>query len=92
MAQAGGRDPEKLPEALATARAEIEQALAGLMPRILALDHGDGPLRLRDLRPVRHARHAAARRWSGPTRSAGSPRSPRWSRSRAPSAWSWACR
>jgi alanyl-tRNA synthetase len=28
MAQAGGRDPDKLPEALATARAEIEQALA----------------------------------------------------------------
>jgi len=27
MAQAGGRDPEKLPEALATARAAIEQAL-----------------------------------------------------------------
>jgi alanyl-tRNA synthetase len=27
MAQAGGRDPEKLPEALATARAEIEKAL-----------------------------------------------------------------
>jgi alanyl-tRNA synthetase len=29
MAQAGGRDPEKLPEALATARAVIEQALRG---------------------------------------------------------------
>ena len=29
MAQAGGREPEKLPEALATARAEIEKALAG---------------------------------------------------------------
>ena len=28
MAQAGGREPEKLPEALATARAEIEKALA----------------------------------------------------------------
>jgi alanyl-tRNA synthetase len=28
MAQAGGRDPDKLPEALATARAAIEQALA----------------------------------------------------------------
>jgi alanyl-tRNA synthetase len=27
MAQAGGRDPEKLPEALATARLEIERAL-----------------------------------------------------------------
>jgi alanyl-tRNA synthetase len=29
MAQAGGRDPEKLPEALASARAAIEQALRG---------------------------------------------------------------
>jgi alanyl-tRNA synthetase len=29
MAQAGGRQPEKLPEALAAARAEIERALAG---------------------------------------------------------------
>ncbi|MET0810859.1 MAG: alanine--tRNA ligase [Thermoleophilaceae bacterium] len=29
MAQAGGREPEKLPEALAVARAEIEKALAG---------------------------------------------------------------
>jgi alanyl-tRNA synthetase len=28
MAQAGGRDPQKLPEALATARAEIQKALA----------------------------------------------------------------
>jgi alanyl-tRNA synthetase len=28
MAQAGGRDPEKLPEALATAKLEIQQALA----------------------------------------------------------------
>ena len=28
MAQAGGRHPEKLPEALATARAEIDQLLA----------------------------------------------------------------
>jgi hypothetical protein len=29
MAQAGGRDPDKLAEALVTARAEIERALAG---------------------------------------------------------------
>ena len=29
MAQAGGKDPQKLPEALAAARAEIERALAG---------------------------------------------------------------
>jgi alanyl-tRNA synthetase len=28
MAQAGGRDPEKLPEALATARLEIERTLS----------------------------------------------------------------
>jgi alanyl-tRNA synthetase len=28
LAQAGGRDPEKLEDALATARAEIERALA----------------------------------------------------------------
>jgi alanyl-tRNA synthetase len=27
MAQAGGREPEKLPDALAAARAEIERAL-----------------------------------------------------------------
>jgi hypothetical protein len=27
MAQAGGRDPDKLPEALTTARATIERAL-----------------------------------------------------------------
>jgi alanyl-tRNA synthetase len=29
MAQAGGRDPDKLPEAIAAARAAIEAALAG---------------------------------------------------------------
>jgi alanyl-tRNA synthetase len=29
MAQAGGRDPEKLPDALAAARAEIEKILSG---------------------------------------------------------------
>jgi alanyl-tRNA synthetase len=28
MAQAGGRDPDKLPDALAAARAEIERALS----------------------------------------------------------------
>ena len=36
MAQAGGKDPDKLPDALAAARAEIERALAG----IVALDYG----------------------------------------------------
>ena len=40
MAQAGGRDPEKLPDALATARAADRERPPGLMPRILALDHG----------------------------------------------------
>ena len=29
MAQAGGKDPSKLPDALVAARAEIERALAG---------------------------------------------------------------
>jgi alanyl-tRNA synthetase len=29
MAQAGGRDPEKLPEALAAARAQVESLLGG---------------------------------------------------------------
>ena len=38
LAQAGGKDPEKLEEALAVARAEIEKALA--LMRVLALDHG----------------------------------------------------
>ena len=36
MAQAGGKDPEKLPDALAAARAEIERALA----EFVALDYG----------------------------------------------------
>ena len=39
MAQAGGRDPEKLPDALAAARAEIERALRREV-RVLALDYG----------------------------------------------------
>ena len=39
MAQAGGRDPAKLDEALATARAAIERELC-LAVRVLALDHG----------------------------------------------------
>ena len=39
MAQAGGRDPDKLPEALAAARAAIEAAPRELM-RVLALDYG----------------------------------------------------
>ena len=38
MAQAGGKDPAKLPDALAAARAEIERALARL--RVVALDYG----------------------------------------------------
>ena len=39
MAQAGGRDPDKLPDALETARAEIERALA-VSGRVVALDYG----------------------------------------------------
>ena len=58
MAQAGGRDPEKLPEAIAAARAAIEQALR-LMARIARARLRRGPLRLRGLRPHRHAGHAA---------------------------------
>ena len=59
MAQAGGRDPEKLPEALATARAAIERALRADAPHPRSRPWV-GPLRLRGLRSVRHARHAAA--------------------------------
>ena len=43
MAQAGGRDPDKLPEAIAAARAAIEAALACIVTglvRVLALDYG----------------------------------------------------
>ena len=40
MAQAGGRDPAKLPEAIAAARAAIEAALAVGCVRVLALDYG----------------------------------------------------
>ena len=39
MAQAGGRDPDKLPDAIAAARAAIEAAL-GVVGRVLALDYG----------------------------------------------------
>ena len=59
MAQAGGRDPERLDEALDTARSEIERALRGP-------DHADPgarprrcPLRLCGLGPLRHPGHAA---------------------------------
>ena len=60
MAQAGGRDPEKLPEALATARAAIEKAL-GLMPRVLALDHGSARCGCAVSDPTGHACDAAGR-------------------------------
>ena len=69
MAQAGGRDPEKLPEALETARAEIARALGVADAARRAARALDGPrrrarLRLRPLRrrglgPHGHARHAA---------------------------------
>ena len=49
MAQAGGRDPDKLPEALDAARAEIERALAGERARRRAR------LRQRALRRRGHA-------------------------------------
>ena len=58
MAQAGGRDPEKLPEALATARAAIEQALRA-DARILALDHGSARCGCAISDPSGHARDAA---------------------------------
>ena len=94
MAQAGGRDPEKLPEALATARAAIEKALAACaaMPRILALDHGsarcgcaisDPSGTLATPLPVGGAPRHQAR----PRR-----RSRRWSRSTGPSGWWWGFR
>ena len=60
MAQAGGKDAEKLDEALATARRAIEAKLgvAGLTPRPRARLR-QCALRLRDQRPDRHPRDAA---------------------------------
>ena len=40
MAQAGGRDPSKLDEALAAAREAIERGARLSRMRVLALDHG----------------------------------------------------
>ena len=60
MAQAGGRDPAKLPDALATAKREVEKALGapdartGPRPRL-------GALRLCPLGSFRHAGHAPGR-------------------------------
>ena len=45
---------------------------------ILALDHGDGALRLRDLGSHRHARHPARVGRAARTRGGASPRSPSW--------------
>ena len=59
MAQAGGRDPEKLPEALAAARAEIERALAGDAGARRRARLRQRALRRRGLRSDAHARHAA---------------------------------
>ena len=55
MAQAGGKDPDKLPDALAAARAEIERALAGVRRARLRL----GALRRRGQRSHGDARDAA---------------------------------
>ena len=90
MAQAGGREPDKLPDALAAARAEIERALGGEA----------GPsARLRQRRAA--ASRCPIRRARSPRRSsrccAPAPRRvgrawPRWSASSAPSGWWSACR
>ena len=76
MAQAGGRDPEKLPEALATARARDREGARpdGARPRARPRL---GALRLRDLRPLAARSPRRCPWWSARTRSAASPRSPR---------------
>ncbi len=56
MAQAGGRDPDKLPEAIAAARAAIEAALAEVWGSRAGLRRR--ALRLCAERSDRHARHA----------------------------------
>ena len=77
MAQAGGRDADKLPEALATARAR-DRAGARLMRRVLALDYGSArcgcAVATRPARSRRRSRRRAARHRARPRR-----RSPGWS-------------
>ena len=91
MAQAGGRDPEKLPDALGHGAAR-DRASAVLMGRVLALDHGaarcgcavsDPSGTLASVLPV--------------GRAPGHPRGPCRDRragraTTPPSAWWWACR
>ena len=73
MAQAGGKDAEKLDEALEAARAgrSRRSSAVGLTPRPRARLR-QRPLRLRGQRPDRHARDAARRRSRDPAPSAGS--------------------
>ena len=59
MAQAGGKQPEKLPEALHAAREEIERALGDALMRVLALDYGSARCGVAVCDPIGHARHAA---------------------------------
>ena len=72
MAQAGGRDPERLDEALA-GRARGDRARASRLTvrdAVLALDHGDGARRLRDLATRAARSRARWRRSSRPSRAA----------------------
>ena len=76
MAQAGGRDPEKLPEAIAAARLAIERARSDEpdpRPRLRR-----GPLRLRGLRSHRARSPLRSGRSSGRTPAAAWRRSPSW--------------
>ena len=88
MAQAGGRDPEKLPDALATARAEIEQAL----PRLMCAHPGSRPRVARcgcaDLRSIRYLATAAGRWSSGRTPGGAGGGGPA-GRGAARSSWCW---
>ena len=61
VAQAGGRDPDKLDDALAAARDAIEAKLGALIPADARTRDRprDRPLRHRDQRPHRHACHPA---------------------------------
>ena len=90
MAQAGGRDPEKLPDALATAQRRDREG-ARLMARSLPSTTG----RPAAAAPSRTPAARSPRRcplWSGPTRSAASQRSRGSWKSRARSAWWWGSR
>ena len=62
VAQAGGRDPSRLEEALRVARDAIRRGLGErlIAMRVLAIDHGSARAGLRDLGSHRHHRAAAA--------------------------------